>query len=112
MAYLLLLDVLTNQALRREHVFKDQADLFAERDEWLINHSPLPRQILQNLCAVLEPRFRSEIKRSNPSPPHLQVLTAIGFLDTGTFQREIGDRSGISQSTVTRVLLRILQGII
>lgn len=91
-----------NQSLReRACVFKNRADLFAESDEWLVSCFPLPRQILQNLCAVLEPKLRSETKWSNPTPPHLQVLTTIGFLATGTFQRETGDRSGISQSNVS-----------
>ncbi len=31
-------------------------------------------------CARLEPQFRSETKQSNPTLPHLRVLTAIGFL--------------------------------
>lgn len=62
--------------------------------------------------AVLEPQLRSETKQTNPTLPHLQVLTTIGFLATGTFQRETGDRSDISQSTVSHVLLKVLKGII
>lgn len=36
MAYLLQLDALAIQALRRQRVFRDCADLFAETDEWLL----------------------------------------------------------------------------
>lgn len=35
MTYLLLLDVLVNQALHQEHVFRDCTYLFDETDEWL-----------------------------------------------------------------------------
>ena len=42
----------------------------------------------------------------------LQVLTTLGFLATGTFQRELADRSGISQPTFSRVMPDVLGGII
>ncbi|KAI2662174.1 hypothetical protein H4Q32_000957 [Labeo rohita] len=45
-------------------------------------------------------------------PVQVQVLSVLGFLATGTFQREIGDRSGISQSTFSRILPDVLRGII
>lgn len=40
------------------------------------------------------------------------MLSVLGFLATGIFQREIGDRSGISQPSVSRLMPAVLQGII
>lgn len=42
MAYLLLSDTLTRQALGREHVFRECADILAETDKWLLSRFRLP----------------------------------------------------------------------
>ena len=39
-------------------------------------------------------------------------MSVLGFLATGTFQREIGDQSGISQSSLSRILPDVRRGII
>jgi len=48
--------------------------------------------VLRQICSLLEPQPQRETHRSSPFPPHVQVLTNLGFLATGTFQREIGYR--------------------
>ncbi|XP_059191015.1 putative nuclease HARBI1 [Centropristis striata] len=60
----------------------------------------------------MEPNLTRPTKRSHAIPAHLQVLSVLGFLATGTFQREIGDRSGISQPSMSRILPAVLRGII
>lgn len=55
MAYLLLLEELANHALRRERMFEDHFDLFAENDGYLISGFRLPRPVLIELCDLLEP---------------------------------------------------------
>lgn len=111
MAYLLLLQEIANRALRRERrpIFQDHADIFAESDEYLIGRFRLPRPVLMELCNTLEPALRSHTRRSNPVPPHVQVLSTLGFLATGT--RELGDRVGISQPSISRALPRVVDGI-
>lgn len=111
MAYLLLLDALAHQALGRRHVFRECADILSETDEWLLSHFRLPQAVLLNICDLLEPQPTREMRQSNPIP-HLQILSVIGFLATGTFEREIGDRSGVSQSSVTRALPSVIKGLI
>ena len=49
------------------------------------------------------------IKRNIPVP--VQVCSTLGFLATGTFQREIGDRSGISQPSISRTMPAVLAAI-
>ncbi|KAK0135468.1 putative nuclease HARBI1 [Merluccius polli] len=41
-----------------------------------------------------------------------QVLTMLGFLATGAFQRELADRSGVCQSTLSRAMPAVWDGII
>ena len=112
MAQLLLLEQIADRALRRERLYRDHLDLFAESDEFLIGRFRLPRPVLLDLCNTLEPALRSRTRRSNPVPPHVQVLSALGFLATGTFQRELGDRVGISQPSINRSLHRVVNGIV
>src|SRR4029434_1458956 len=66
----------------------------------------------RNLCNTLEPALRSRTRRSNPVPPHVQVLSASGFLATEAFQRELEDRVGISQPSISRSLHRVVNGIV
>ncbi len=112
MAELALLHDLAQGAIWRERHFRDRADMLAESDDWLISRFRLPRPILLHLCNILEPNLTRPTKRSRAIPPHLQVLSVIGFLATGTFQRETGDRSGISQPSMSRILPAVLNGII
>lgn len=112
MAYLALLEDLAQGALRRERVFRDRADLFAESTEWLISRFRYPRHILLDLCRNLGPKLERETKCTNAIPVHIQVLSTLGVLATGTFQREIGDRSGISQLSMSRIMPAVLDAII
>lgn len=112
MADLALLHDLAQGALWRERNFRDRTDLLAETDEWLISRFRLPRPVLLYLCNILEPNLTRPTNRSHAIPAHVQVLSALGFFATGTFQREIGDRSGISQPSMSRILPAVLDGII
>lgn len=112
MAYLALLEDVANGRIRRERVFRDQQDLLANDDEWLMSRFRLPRAVLLHLIAELGPALERGTRRNHAIPVSLQVLTCIGFLATGTFQRELADRSGISQPTFSRILPEVLGGVI
>ncbi|XP_039602255.1 putative nuclease HARBI1 [Polypterus senegalus] len=112
MADLALLEDLEQALLCRDRVFRDRTNLFAESDEWLISRFCLPRAILLDLCQQFSQLLERPTKRTSAVPVHTQVLSTIGFLATGTFQREIGDRSGISQPTVSRIMPHVLHAII
>ncbi len=62
-------------------------------------------------CTIV-PRPGTSVKertqRSHAIPVPVTVLSTLGFLATGTFQREIGDRSGISQPTFSRTMPAVL----
>ncbi|KAL2082806.1 hypothetical protein ACEWY4_022624 [Coilia grayii] len=112
MAALALLEDIANRAIRRERVFCDRADFLAHDDTWLISRYRLPRTALLELCAQMGPHLERRTRHNQAIPVQVQVLSVLGFLATGTFQREIGDRSGISQSTFSRILPDVLRGII
>ncbi|KAL6466706.1 hypothetical protein MHYP_G00245100 [Metynnis hypsauchen] len=112
MAALALLEDRANGRIRRERVFRDHYDVLAHDDDWLISRFRFPRAVLLELCAELGPVLEREAARSRASPVPLQVLTALGFLATGLFQRGLADRSGISQSSLSRAMPAVLDGII
>ncbi|KAL6461017.1 hypothetical protein MHYP_G00309950 [Metynnis hypsauchen] len=107
-----LLEDLANGRIRRERVFRDHYDFLAHDDDWLISRFRFPRAVLLELCAELGPVLEREAARSRASPVPLQVLTALGFLATGSFQRGLADRSGISQSSLSCAMPAVLDGII
>ncbi|XP_034036877.1 putative nuclease HARBI1 [Thalassophryne amazonica] len=110
MADLALLEDM-DAAVRTERVFRDRVDLLSESDDWLLSRFCLPRHVLLELCTSLEPRLQRETRRTCAIPVSLQVLSTLGFLATGVFQREIANRSGITQSTMSRILPHVLAGI-
>ena len=85
--------------VRRERVFRDRRDLLMESDGWLISCFRLPRHVFIDVCNNLDARLRRETRWSNALPVPVQVLAMLGFLATGTFQWEIGDRAGVSLPT-------------
>ena len=99
MAYLALLEDLENRALRRERVFKEHADLLSESTEWLLSRYRFPKNILMELCQDFQPMFERETQRTKATPVHIQLLSTLGFLATGTFQREIGDMRHFTADT-------------
>lgn len=104
-----LIDAVTTEALCSERNFRDHTDLFDETDEGELNRLRFPRAMLLDLCNT-HTQFRRNTRRSDPVPPHLQVLSALGVLATGSFQREIGD--SISQSSLNRALQRVVKAIL
>ena len=74
----------------------------SDDDEWLMSRFRLPRAVLLQLIAELGPALERGTRRNR----------APGFLATGTFQRELADRSGISQPTLSRILPDVLGGVI
>ena len=53
-----------------------------------------------------------DTRLTNAIPVHIQLLSTLGFLATGTFQREVGDISGISQPSMSRTMPAVLDAII
>lgn len=97
MAHLAVLGDLANCVPYRGRMFRERADLFAKRTEWLLSRYRFPRQILLDLCRDLSPLLEHETKRTKAIPVHIQVLSTLGFLATSTFQREVGDRFSVSR---------------
>ena len=64
------------------------------------------------LFAELGLTLERETGRSHALPVPIHVLTTLGFLVAGTFQRELADRSGVSQSSLRRAMAAVWDRII
>ena len=109
---LALLEDIANGRIRNERVFRDYYDFLAHDDDWLISRFRFPRAILLEICTELGPGLERQTARSHALPVPIQVLTTLGFLATGSFQRELTDRSGMSQGALSRAIPAVLNGII
>ncbi|KAK0144348.1 putative nuclease HARBI1 [Merluccius polli] len=112
MAVLALLEDIANGRIRNERVFRDYYDFLAHDDDWLISRFRFPRAVLLEICTELGPGLERQTARSHALPVPIQVLTTLGFLATGSFQRELADRSGMSQGALSRAIPAVLNGII
>ncbi|XP_059915793.1 putative nuclease HARBI1 isoform X3 [Gadus macrocephalus] len=112
MAVLALLEDIANGHIRRERIFREREDLLANDDDWLMSRFRFPRPVLLELCAELRPALERHTARSQGLSVPTQVLTTLGFLATGAFQRELADRSGVCQSTLSRAMPAVWDGII
>ena len=90
----LLQDVVDGRVerIRRERVFRDREDFLAHDDDWLISRFRFPRAVFLDLCAELGPALDRPTRRNRAIPVQIQVLTTLGFLATGCYQRELADR--------------------
>ena len=100
MAALALLEDIANGHIRCERVFREREDLLANHDNWLMSRFRLPMPVLLEMCAELPALERNTARSQGLSVP-TQVLTTLGFLATGAFQRELADWSGVCQSTLS-----------
>ena len=93
-------------------VFKVCTDLLGESTEWLLSRYHFPKNVLLDLCRDLGPMLAGDTRLTNAIPVHIQLLSTLGFLATGTFQREVGDISGTSQPSMSRTMPAVLDAII
>lgn len=96
-----------DRALRRERVFRDPLNPLEVEDEHLLRYYRFPRREILWLCDELEPDIGRVTRRSHAVPTHTQVLTALRFYASGSFQSVVGDASGLSQSSVSRIIGKV-----
>lgn len=83
---------------RRRLLFEDFSD-----DE-LYKICRMTRPVVQELCDLLEPSLSRETGRSAAIPVETQLLTALEFFGTGSFQWTVGGALGVSQPTASRII--------
>ena len=74
MAALALLEDLANGRFQRKWIFRDQQDLMANDDKWLMNRFQLPRAVLLDLRAIVGPALQRSTAETKPCLSHINSL--------------------------------------
>ena len=84
------------------------------QDDELMQLTRFPRHAVTDICTLLESDIRHPTTRSHAIPVETQVLAALQFLGTGSYQWVVGRTCGLSQSSVclaidgvTRALVKL-----
>lgn len=104
MAHLLIIATRENQRkLPKPRVFRDRTQpLDSFDDEQLVTRYRLNRECIINLCDLLCDDLERCTQRSGALSVTTQLLVALRYFATGSFQRVDGDLHGVSQSSVSR----------
>ena len=98
-----------DRALRRERVYKDHLDPLDISDEQLLKNYRFPRCEIINLIENLDPLLKRNTQRSHALQTSTQVLVALRFYASGTFQNVIADTAGLTQASVSRIISNITE---
>ena len=93
--------------------------IFRDRDNPLENMSDesfqyryrITKEVAHDLCAVLNDDLNRATRRSQSLPPSLQILIAIRYFATGSFQRGNADIHGVHRTTVCKVIHKAAEAI-
>lgn len=96
-----------DRALRRERVFRDPLNPLEVSDAHLLRYYRFPRADIMWLCDELQEDIGRVTRRSHAIPTHTQVLVALRFYASGSFQSVLGDSVGLSQSSVSRIVEKV-----
>ncbi|CAN7949970.1 unnamed protein product, partial [Ixodes pacificus] len=95
------------RSLHQQRVFRTRRTLETIADHHLERYYRLPRPAVQRLCDALAPALRRPTARSCSLPVDAQVLLALRFYASGSFQSVVGDVANMSQSSSSRIINRV-----
>ena len=98
-----------DRALRRERRYRDPLDPMSISDDNLLRYYRFPRHEIIRLCEELDPLLGRKMRRSHAVPTHTQVLVALRFYASGTFQNVLGDSVGLTQASISRIIGDVTQ---
>ena len=109
MAALLLLPR-RNQRARRNRVFRDiDNPLDYLDDESIVKRYRLSRPIIHDLCEQFQDTLQRPTMRSRAFPVSIQVMVALRFYASGSFQAVVGDVHNISRPSVCKIVNDVTQ---
>ena len=96
--------VLEHDRMRRERIFRNRLDPLNISDDHLIRYYRMPRNEILELCEQIAPEISRHTRRTRAIPVHTQVLVALRFYASGSFQSVVSDTVGLSQASVSRII--------
>ena len=94
--------------LRRERIFRDRLNpLDRYNDDELFRRFRFPRRELLQLIDTFAEDLNYPCERKGSLPASMQILVALRFYVTGSFQEVIGDTFGVSKATICNIIHRV-----
>uniref|UniRef100_A0A8D3DU17 Putative nuclease HARBI1 n=1 Tax=Scophthalmus maximus TaxID=52904 RepID=A0A8D3DU17_SCOMX len=95
----------------RGHKTLDRFDLDSVSDTILLTQFGFPREFILYLVELLRD-VSIRTLRSRAISPEVQVLAALGFYTSGSFQTSMGDTIGISQASMSRCVSNVTKALV
>lgn len=112
MASFIVINYYLRRNMERERIFRDRINpLDCFSDDELYEAFRFRRNDIIDIVNDLRPEIEVQ-KRSYTVPAHMQVMVALRFFATGTFQSVVGDTVGISQPTISRIIHRVSRALV
>ncbi|KAM9328583.1 putative nuclease HARBI1 isoform 1-T1 [Pholidichthys leucotaenia] len=96
----------------RGHKTMDRFDLDSVSDSFLLTQFGFPRNFILYLVELLREGLCRRTQRSRAISPEVQVLAALGFYTSGSFQTSMGDTIGISQASMSRCVSNVTKSLV
>uniref|UniRef100_A0A8C5BCZ3 Putative nuclease HARBI1 n=1 Tax=Gadus morhua TaxID=8049 RepID=A0A8C5BCZ3_GADMO len=90
-----------------EKPLRDRMDPLILPDHMLIRQYRLPRPAIIYLADMLSNDLKRKTRRSSPLPVVTQIMAALRFFASESFQMVVGGTLGVSQSSVSRVVREV-----
>lgn len=103
----IVLNVLLIKHPRQKIYFQRKHPLVEYEDRDFEIRYRLPKNLTVEIAEMLRPRLEYLDKRNNPIPVIDQVLTALRYYATASFQLVVGDLFGIHQTSCGRIVKRV-----
>ena len=95
-------------AMRRERVFRDWENPFESSDYIdLYTRYRFRRHEILQILEEIKPEIKHRTNRNCAVTPENQILLALRFYATGSFQNLVGDRLGVHKSMVSKIIARV-----
>ncbi|XP_061841157.1 putative nuclease HARBI1 [Nerophis lumbriciformis] len=96
----------------RGHKTLDRFNLDLVSDEFLLAQFGFPRHFILYLVELLKECLCRPTQRSRAISPEVQILAALGFYTSGSFQTSMGDTIGISQASMSRCVSNVTSALV
>lgn len=94
---------------RREYNHKDQLEWFSSQEEHFRKRYRFKRETVELLCDLVKEELEPKAYTNNAFTLQQKVCIALRFYATGTYQMEVGDGEGASQSTLCRIINQVTE---
>ena len=98
--------------IRNKKISNNHVRLRDLSDEQLFEMTRFPRHAVESICTLLYADLCHSTTRSNALPVDTQVLAALQFYATGSFQWMLGRSCGVSQSSVSLIIDGVTEALV